>query len=101
MNNQELIKEFIRIEEKDSQIVFSVRLIEWHGPHEPVSSWKQVYLLPIESSPKKVEATVQKILNHRSYFRNCDECGEKNPDGWMHNKTLCQSCAEMNHGITY
>lgn len=101
ITDQELMDEFIRVERISTEITVSVCVIEWHGPHTPVSHWQQVYLLPLDSSERKIQATIKRVLNRKQFFRVCQECGERNPDGWMHSKEICHSCAERNHGIVY
>jgi formylmethanofuran dehydrogenase subunit E len=40
-------------------------------------------------------------LRKKQFFGRCQECGELNPSGWMHDSKICQHCAETNHGVVY
>jgi hypothetical protein len=41
------------------------------------------------------------VIAAPSYFATCEECGRRNPHGWMFDEQLCQACAEENHGVVY
>ena len=101
MPDEELIKEFIRVEKAESEIKILVCMIEWESPSEPISKWVVATVLAAETSESGVEDTTIAILDDSRFFRICTECGERNPIGWMHDEQICQSCAEENHGVVY
>lgn len=34
-------------------------------------------------------------------FRRCEECGQMTPPEWRYDASICQSCAERNHGVIH
>jgi ribosomal protein L40E len=101
MNDKEIISEFIQVKQKEDGLHILVRGISWPHPYEPGSSWTVASVLPQTSSSQEVDFKIQEILGNKQYFQICQECGERNPCGWMHNDSICQSCAENNHGVVY
>ena len=102
MTAEELTKEFIEIDRNPDSVVIRVRQISWGGrPHTPVSEWTTVMELPAASDSDRIDLAVTGILSDETYFGVCNECGERNPRGWMHAPGLCQECAVRNHGIVY
>lgn len=102
MKDEELLMEFV-LERfyYDEAIVFFVCQIRWEGPHTPVQEWVPVSVLPAMSSPVEIEKAKRALLKRRRFFKVCDVCGERKPDGWMHDNELCQSCAERELGVVY
>ena len=101
MNDAELIEEFFEIERAKEAIRILVQKISWDGPHTPVSNWSEAKVLPPEASEESIQQSITELLNDPQYFGMCTECNERNPNGWMQGRSLCQSCAEKNHGIVY
>jgi ribosomal protein L40E len=101
MDDHELAQKFIKIEPEAGNINVLVRKIGWSGPYTPVSTWELAVKLNSDISSTEINAEIHKTLNNKQYFQVCKECGERNPRGWMYNKSICQSCAERNHGIVH
>lgn len=101
MNDKEIASEFMQVKQENDGIHILVCDISWPHHHEPVSSWTVASVLPKASSTQEVDFKIQAILQNKKYFQICQECGERNPRGWMHNEVICQSCAEKNHGVVY
>ncbi len=101
MNDTELLKEFIRIERTEKEVQILVREIRWQGPHTPIHTWAVAESLPNTASEAEIENAAARILENPRYFRTCAECGERKPLGWMLNESLCQECAQANHGVVY
>lgn len=101
MKDEELLMEFVRERFYDEAIVFFVCQIRWKEPHTPVEEWVPVSVLPVMSSPVEIEKARRALLKRRRFFKVCDVCGERKPDGWMHGNELCQSCAERELGVVY
>lgn len=78
-----------------------VRTIEWPSPHTPKSRWVTACDFGPDATEHDVEVTIQKLLDDARFFGVCTRCGEKNPVGWMHSQTICQSCAERHLGVVY
>ena len=101
MNDRELRKEFIRIEKTQNEVQILVHEIRWDGPHTPIHTWAVGKSLPATASEVEIEKATASILEDPRYFLTCHECGERKPHGWMLNGSLCQGCAQANHGIVY
>ena len=90
MDDEELIKQFIRTERGEDGVVITVCEIEWPTPSEPVSHWTVVSLLPLDASEAQVDKAVRSVLVDSRFFGVCATCRERNPNGWMHDDTVCQ-----------
>jgi hypothetical protein len=101
MDDNELVQRFIKIEPEAGGINVLVCKIGWSGPHTPTSTWELATRLKADVPPTEIDAQIHKALNNKQYFQVCKECGKRKPRGWMHIKSICQSCAERNHGIRY
>jgi hypothetical protein len=101
MKDEELLMEFVRKRYDDEVIVFFVCRIVWDGQHTPVKEWVPVSVLPVMSSPAEIEKAKRALLKRRRFFKVCEMCGERKPDGWMHDNEVCQSCAERELGVVY
>ena len=98
--DQILVDEFVRVGGDSGGVTVAVRIIEWEGPHSPVSSWRIVRRLGPEPPREEVDRAIASVLNDERFFRICATCREKNPNGWMHGTSLCQACAEA-QGLVY
>jgi hypothetical protein len=101
MNDHELAQRFIKIEPAAGSINVLVCKIGWSDSHTPIFTWELTAKLNADVSSTKVDTQIHKALNNKQYFQVCKECGERKPCGWMHRKSICQSCAERNHGIVH
>ncbi len=101
MNTRELLKEFIRVEKTEKEVQILVRKIRWDGPHTPISTWVIGKGLSDTASEADIESAAMRVLEDPRYFRVCLECGKRKPLGWMHDESICQRCAEINHGWVY
>ena len=100
-NDAQIIKEFIKVEKTDVYVKILVKHISWSGPHEPHSEWMEEDTLPGKVSQSEIQDAVKRVLENGRHFGVCQECGERNPTGWMHNDRICQGCAQANYGIVY
>jgi hypothetical protein len=100
MNDRELRKEFIRIEKTQNEVQILVHEIRWEGPHTPIHTWAVGKSLPATASEAEIEEATASILEDGGYFRACPECNEKKPFGW-NDGSVCQRCAQANHGVVY
>ena len=106
MTDDELIKEFIRVDRTGSETTIAVCKIQWDGPHTPVSNWKIAASFPAETTDDNVATVVAGILRDRHFFQVCTECNERKPNGWMMGNgtpldSICQSCGERHHGVIF
>ena len=97
----DLREEFLAVQRGRGGLVIKVREIHWDGPHTPREEWVVYRELPQHAAADDVQAVIDAALSDPRYFRSCTRCGEKNPVGWMHSDTVCQSCAERHLGVVY
>ena len=100
-NDAEIIKEFIKVEKTDLCVKILVKHISWPKVYEPHSEWMEEDTLPGKVSQSEIQDAVKRVLENGRHFGVCQECGERNPTGWMHNDRICQGCAQANYGIVY
>jgi len=100
-NDAQIIKEFIKVEKTDRCVKIFVKHISWPKVYEPHSEWIEGDTLPGKASQSEIQDAVKRVLENDRHFRVCQECGERNPTGWMDNDRICQGCAQANHGILY
>ena len=93
MDDEELIKQFIRTERGEDAVEIAVSEIEWPTPDWPVSHWTFVSWLPLDVTEAQVDRAVRAVLVDSRFFGVCATCRERNPNGWMHDATVCQSCS--------
>jgi len=93
MNDEELIKQFIRIERRGYGIDIEFDDFHWPHPSTPVSRWTIVSELALEASKEQIDTAVRSVLDDSRYFRVCPTCHERKPNGWMHDDTVCQGCS--------
>jgi hypothetical protein len=101
MEEDELRREFIRVDSDTRGRRISVCTIEWPGPGTPVSTWLTVWELSPDSTDSAVKLEIDGLIRVSEYFAVCVECGQRMPRGWMHDDRICQPCAERNHGVVY
>jgi hypothetical protein len=77
-----------------------VRSIRWLNPHTPHAEWVMWRQYGIDEIPDRGDAAAE-LLRDPRFFGSCDACGERKPRGWMHSATLCQTCAQLKHGVVY
>jgi len=93
MDDEELIKKFIRAERRENGIEITVCEIEWPTPSEPVSHWTYATQLPLDASEEQMDTAVRSVLDDPNFFRVCATCRERNPNGCMHDAEVCQGCS--------
>jgi hypothetical protein len=89
VNDDELIKEFIRVERRDDAVDIRVRQITWPTPSWPVGNWTVVRELPSEASTEQIDKAVRFVLADARFFGVCGQCRERNPNGWMRDAEVC------------
>ena len=93
MDDEELIKQFIRTERGEDGVEITVCEIEWPTPSEPVSHLTVVSQWPLDASEVQIDTAVRAVLVDSRFFGVCVTCRERNPNGWMHDDTVCQGCS--------
>lgn len=58
MNNHELVREFIKVEERENETVILVCLVRWESSHEPVLQWKAAKTLDTNSLKSETDRRV-------------------------------------------
>ena len=100
-SDDDLRAEFIRVDYRPSKTLIMVRTIEWRGPYTPKERWVSARDLAPDASGQEIKAAIRAALEDARFFGVCMRCGERNPVGWMHSETACQSCAERHLGVVY
>ena len=98
MTDDEIKQEFIRL--SPDRHTLQVTTISWNG-HEPHGKWTNVAKIPQGSTKGDVDSLINQVLADSKYFARCQKCQELNPRGWMHDDTICQSCAVEHLGVVY
>ena len=93
MDDEQLIKQFIRTERGEDAVEIAVSEIEWPTPDWPVSHWTVVTQLPLDASEAQIDTAVRAVLVDPRFFGVCATCRERNPNGWRHDDTVCQGCS--------
>lgn len=80
--------------------------IRWVGPHSPVLHARGVVELSRDAAKSGIgnalaAATERASAARMSRFSGCRECGQLTPPEWLQSPTLCDSCAERNHGVVH
>ena len=101
MTDQDIIDEFIEVHEEEAMTRFTVKIIEWPHPAEPVTRLSVVSAYKGRLSPEQIEKEKLRISRMRRYFRRCGECKQLNPVGWMLDAAICQACASRNHEVVF
>ena len=68
MDDEELIKQFIRTERGEDAIEIAVSEIEWPTPDWAVSHWTVVSRLPLDTSEAQVDREVRSVLVDSRFF---------------------------------
>ena len=80
---------------------FDVGLVRWSGPHTPTLEWvtyRRWKTLPTEARLKRAR---DGALKKHAFFRRCERCNEVTNIGHMHNRSVCQRCAESKLGVVH
>ncbi|MHB8762299.1 MAG: hypothetical protein ACYC6J_07975 [Coriobacteriia bacterium] len=92
---------FVKVESSEESVRVLVGGIEWDGPAHPQEVWEIFAELPLEASPDEIEQALSEARHSAAHFGECRWCGDRLPQGWMHDKRTCQSCAEKHLGAVH
>ena len=101
MNDETVIRDYVRTRTDADKTVVELQVISWDGPYTPVGRWVKVTELPADAAPTEVDKAIAKVLADRKYFRVCKDCGKKNLVGHMLEDDICHHCAETKHGVVF
>ena len=96
-----LLDEFTRIREDVGEIVIDIAIVGWLSQGSPEITWVAARKLPLGSSDPEVSAERERLLSNRRFFRVCQECGARRPDGYMFSKTICMAFAPKKYGVVF
>lgn len=91
----------------DGDVTISEYTVSWETPYTPVIKAEKVGSLNWEQVPATVlneklsELITKTIEIRRAKYRKCEKCRETKQPEWMHNQTVCQSCAEEHLGVVH
>ncbi len=91
--DDELLRDFVEARFYPDVVVIFVAEVLRSG-HEPSLAWAPVVALPSSTSSAQLMKQQAAVLKRKRFFAVCQDCGERNPQGWMHDALTCQSCAE-------
>lgn len=98
MRGEEIRNDFIRIERTDGSVEIHVLRIGWDG-QIPVDRWELAVTLNHPVNEFIIQREIEKIFDRKRYFKTCDDCGERNPSGWMDGR-ICHECQEK-QGVVF
>lgn len=81
--------------------VIEVNVIQWEGPYTPLCDWRVFRSWDKQPSEKSIRRAKSAALKQSRFFRRCKMCDELNNAGHMHDKEVCQSCAERHLNVLY
>ncbi|MCA9085176.1 MAG: hypothetical protein KDA81_14025 [Planctomycetaceae bacterium] len=99
-HDEELIRNYIRVEGDGGNLVIFAGAVEWEGPYTPSRKWKKATSLPADSNKAEIDQAIRQVLSDTRFFRVCSECHQRNVLGHMVSD-FCHSCGERNHGIVF
>ena len=100
-SSEELIRDFTRVTQDEGGWLFEVAIVDWHGACDPFLVWHAFCRWKGNPSGERIAAAQSAALASKRFFRRCELCGEVNNRGHMHDKTICQSCAERHLHVVY
>ena len=95
METKRLMRNFVR---ETGQVV-EVRVITRISSFTSESEWIPFEILSPDPTHAELREVKQRALADRRYFTRCEDCGELNPAGMMHDGTTCEACAERSLGV--
>ena len=101
VTDTDLLADFTRLVEAEGEFCLQVAVVTWPGPSRPTVVWTTFRRWKRPPTPERLAAAQQKALTVPRYFRICEMCGERNNAGHMHDRRVCQSCAERHLGVVY
>ena len=97
MNADRLIRNFVR----ETDQVVEVRVITRISSFTSESEWTPFEALSPDPTHAELREVKKRALADHRYFTRCEDCGELNPAGMMHDGTTCESCAERSLGVLH
>ena len=80
---------------------WAAAVVGWDGPERPIMNWITLRRWKRLPTSKRLTAAQRKALGTSRFFRTYQLCGERNNSGHMHDRSVCQSCAEEYLGVVY
>lgn len=100
-NDASLIQDFMRVRETSVGTALEIAVVQWDGPACPYERWKRYRSWKNVPTSERLAAAQRKALEQSRFFRICRNCGMRHNVGHMHEKDLCQGCAERYFGVVY
>ena len=96
---EDTIDDYFRCLHTDGRWVFEVAQVAWESPHEPNLDWKTFRTWKREPSAERFLAARTAAI--KRYFRTCTHCQKLCNLGHMHDRSICQGCAERFLDVLY
>jgi hypothetical protein len=119
MKFSEILENYLRIEEVGGKLEVYVKNMWWVSSYETEHEWNLAYSqslcedfdsIPLMENPYGLEkygirssqqlGAIEKVLDMKTYFKTCDDCGTRNPTFNMERR-ICRSCIPVAEGIVY
>ena len=101
MKQEDLIRDYTRVEYRENEIAIQVAWLIWKGSHNSRLHWHTVKRISQKADARQVNESIKTLLSNKRYFAICRDCEEKKVIGHMCDADICQSCAEKNHGVVF
>jgi hypothetical protein len=96
---EDTVDDYLRLRQTNELWVYEVARVEWPHPHTPHLIWEPFRTWRKEPSTAGLQAARCAAIKHA--FCTCTLCHELHPRGHMHDRTICQGCAEGFLGVVH
>jgi hypothetical protein len=87
------------------EVTIALPVVSWPSPHRTsLGAESEVIFAPDrdEALADRLAPAIERVIATRlASFTPCAECQSVNPPEWMHDRRICQGCAERNHGVVH
>lgn len=95
------LADFLQLSSDVDGWVFLVGVVRWRGPHAPWVDWRAFRRWKTMPNEDRLARARAGALRDTRFFRRCTYCETLCNVGHMHERDICQSCAERHLGVVY